>query len=176
VHHRGAVVSGSRSTVGVGESSIRMGARGVRSALEWAQVRALAADGVSQREIAARLGINRRTVRRLVAADEPPRYERAGQGSMLDPLEAVIGGLMEEWPQIKAPRVTEILRDDYGYAGSVDLVRKRMAAIRPREVRAAQRTGYRPGQVMQVDRAEMPTRPPIAGSECRVYALVCSLP
>jgi hypothetical protein len=23
---------------------------------------------------------------------------------------------MEEWPQIKAPR-TEVLRDDYGYAG-----------------------------------------------------------
>jgi hypothetical protein len=146
----GAVVSGSRSTVGVGDVVDSDGRRGeVRSALEWAQVRALAADGVSQREIAARLGINRRTVARLAAADEPPRYERAGQGSMLDPLEAVIGGLMEEWPQIKAPRVTEILRDDYGYAGSIDLVRRRMAAIRPREVRAAQRTGYRPGQVMR---------------------------
>ena len=35
------------------------GAREVRSALEWAQVRAMAADGVSQREIASRLGINR---------------------------------------------------------------------------------------------------------------------
>jgi short-subunit dehydrogenase len=31
----------------------------VRSALEWAQVRALAAEGVSEREIARRLGINR---------------------------------------------------------------------------------------------------------------------
>jgi transcriptional regulator with XRE-family HTH domain len=117
----------------------------VRSALEWAQVLALAADGVSQREIAARLGINRRTVARLAAADEPPRYERAGQGSMLDPLEVVIGGLMEEWPQIKAPRVTEILRDDYGYAGSIDLVRKRMAAIPPREVRPPQPHGLSAG-------------------------------
>lgn len=52
----------------------------VCSALEWAQVRAMAADGVSQREIAARLGINRRTVKRLVAAGEPPRYERAPAG------------------------------------------------------------------------------------------------
>jgi DNA-binding CsgD family transcriptional regulator len=41
--------------------------------MDWAQVRALAADGVSQREIAARLGINRRTVARLAAAAEPPR-------------------------------------------------------------------------------------------------------
>jgi transposase len=148
----------------------------VRSALEWAQVRAMAVDGVSQREIARRLGINRRTVRRLVEAGEPPRYERALTGSMLDPLEPVLRRLLKEWPEIKAPRVTEILRDDYGYGGSVDLVRKRMAVLRPREVRPAQRTGYRPGQVMQVDWAEMPTRPRIAGQERRVYALICSLP
>ncbi|MFL6570310.1 MAG: IS21 family transposase [Burkholderiales bacterium] len=148
----------------------------MRSAVEWAQVRAMAADGVSQREIAVRLGINRRTVRRLVDAGEPPRYRRAPSGSMLDPLEPVIRRLIEGWPQIKAPRVTEVLRDDYGYAGSVDLVRKRMAELRPRELRPAQRTGYRPGQVMQVDWAEMPTRPRIAGRERRVYALICSLP
>jgi transcriptional regulator with XRE-family HTH domain len=113
VRHRGVVVSGSRLTVGVGvvvDSDGR--AREVRSALEWAQLRALAADGVSQREIAARLGINRRTVARLAEASETPRYVRAPAGSMLDPLVAVIRGLLEEWPQIKAPRVTEIVRDD----------------------------------------------------------------
>jgi transposase len=148
----------------------------VRSALDWARVRALAADGVSEREIARRLGINRRTVKRLVEADEPPRYRRAPAGSMLDPLVPVIGRLMEEWPEIKAPRVAELLRDEYGFAGSVDLVRKRMAAMRPRRERPAQRTGYRPGQVMQVDWAEMPTRPRLWGRERRVYALICSLP
>jgi transposase len=145
--------------------------------MEWAQVRALAADGVGQREIARRLGINRRTVKRLLDAEEPPCYERAAAGSMLDPLEPVIRGLMKECPEIRAPRVTETLRDDYGYGGSVDLVRRRMAALRPPSgERAAQRTGYRPGQVMQVDWAEMPTRPKIAGRERRVYALICSLP
>lgn len=148
----------------------------VRSALEWAQVRALAADGVSQREIAARLGINRRTVARMLAVDTPPRYSRAPAGSMLDPLEGVIRRLLEEWPDIRAPRVTEILRDDHGYTGSVDLVRKRLAKLRPRPVRPAQRTGYRPGQVLQLDWAEMPTRPRIAGRERRVYALVATLP
>ncbi len=148
----------------------------MRSAVEWAQVRALAADGISQREIAARLGINRRTVKRLIDAGQVPRYERAPAGSMLDPLEPVLRRLLEEWPDIKAPRVTELLRADYGYGGSVDLVRKQMAALRPRAVRPAQRTGYRPGQVMQIDWAEMPTRPKIAGRERRVYALICSLP
>lgn len=58
MHHRGAVASGSRSTVGVGMWSIRdRTAREVRRALEWAHVRALAGDGLSEREIARRLGI-----------------------------------------------------------------------------------------------------------------------
>ena len=107
----------------------------MRSAMEWARVRALAADGVSEREIAAWLGINRRTVARLAAADEPPRYRRAAAGSMLDPLEPVLRRLVEEWPEIKAPRVTEILRADYGYGGSVDLAKRRLARLRPRTVR-----------------------------------------
>jgi transposase len=149
----------------------------VRSAMEWARVRALAADGVSQREIAARLGINRRTVRRLIEAGEPPRYSRASTGSIIDAFEPVIRRLLVEWPEIRAPRLGEILREDYGYEGGVDLVRKRLALLRPREVeRPAQKTGYRPGQVMQVDWAEMPTRPQIAGRERRVYALICTLP
>jgi predicted transcriptional regulator len=96
VHHLAAVVSGSRWTVGIGDVvDLDRRAWEVRSALEWAQVRALAADGVSEREIAKRLGINRRTVKRLVEADRPPCYERAAAGSMLDPLEAVIRRLIE---------------------------------------------------------------------------------
>ncbi len=148
----------------------------MRSALEWAQVRALAADGVSQREIAARLGINRRTVARLAASVEPPRYRRTAAGSQLDPLEPVLRRLLAEWPQIRAPRLTEILRDDYGYTGSLRLVQARLRELRPRPVRPAQRTGYRPGQVLQLDWAEMPTRPVVAGRERRVYALLASLP
>jgi len=144
--------------------------------LEWAQVRALAADGISRREIAQRLGINRRTVARLLASDEPPRYRRAPTGSQLDALEPVLRRLLEEWPQIKAPRLTEILRCDYGYTGSLRLVQARLQALRPSAIRPAQRTGYRPGQVLQLDWGEMSTRPTLAGRERRVYALVASLP
>lgn len=148
----------------------------MRSALEWAEVKAMAADGVSTSEIARRLGINWRTAARLVAATEPPSYSRAAAGSMLDPLEPVLRKLVDEWPEIRAPRVTEILRDEHDYAGSVDLVRKRLAVLRPRGERPAQKTGYRPGQVLQVDWAEMPTRPKVLGRERRVHALVFSLP
>jgi transposase len=148
----------------------------VRSAVEWAQVRALVADGISEREIARRLGMNRRTVARLGRSSEPPRYRRERAGSQLDPLEPVLRRLLEEWPQIKAPRVTEILREEYGYGGSVRLVRAHLQRLRPRLVRPAQRTGYRPGQVLQLDWAEMPSRPRLGGRERRVYALVASLP
>jgi len=144
--------------------------------MEWARVRALEADGVSRRQIAKRLGINPRTVKRLAESGEPPSYHRKPAGSMLDPLEPVIRKLIDDWPEIKAPRVSELLRDEHGYEGSVDSVRKRMARIRPRSERPAQRTGYRPAQVMQVDWAEMPSRPKIAGRERRLYALICSLP
>ncbi|HEV2772801.1 MAG TPA: IS21 family transposase [Thermoleophilaceae bacterium] len=147
----------------------------VLSALDWAQVRAMTADGLSQREIARRLGVNRRTVARLQSADEPPDYRRQPSGSMLDPLDPVMRPVLADWPQIKAPRMTELLRD-HGYSGSVDLVRRRLAELRPREVRPAQRTGYRPGQVIQFDWAEMPTRPKVRGRERRVYALIASLP
>jgi len=147
----------------------------VRSALEWAQVRALAADGISQREIARRLGINRRTVARLARGSEPPRYRRSPVGSKLDRFEPTLRRLLAEWPQIKAPRATEVLRG-YGYDGSVDLVKRRLRELRPPAVRPAQRTGYRPGQVLQLDWAEMPSRPTLAGRERRVYVLVASLP
>jgi transposase len=144
--------------------------------LEWAQVRTLVADGISEREIARQLGMNRRTVARLARSVEPPRYRRAPAGSQLDPLEPVLRRLLEEWPQVRAPRATEILRDGYGYTGSVRLVRLHLQRLRPPRARPAQRTGYRPGQVLQLDWAEMTTRPVIAGRERRVYALVASLP
>jgi hypothetical protein len=41
----------------------------VRSAVEWAQVRAMAVDGVTQRDIARLPGIDRRTVKRLAGGE-----------------------------------------------------------------------------------------------------------
>jgi transposase len=170
------VATGPASTLAASRASETEEAEEVRSAMDWAQVRTMEADGISRREIARRLGIDPRTVKRLAESAAPPRYERAPAGSMLDPLEPVIRRLLDEWPDIKAPRVTELLRAEHGYLGSIDLVRKRLAALRPPAVRPAQRTGYRPGQVAQFDWAEMPTRPVIAGRERRVYALICALP
>lgn len=82
---------------------------------------------------------------------------RASRGSQLDLLEPVLRRLAE-WPQIEAPRLTEILRADYGYTGSLPLVQARLRELPPWQVRPAQRTDYRPGQVLRLDWTEMPTR------------------
>ncbi len=70
------------------------------TALEWAEIRALERDGVSQRQIAARLGINRRTSR--------GRWVRTSRRGMCDPggvsagpVDGVIGQVLEQWPDIK---------------------------------------------------------------------------
>jgi transposase len=111
----------------------------------------------------------------MLERTEPPRYRRAPAASKLDPYEPIVRQVLSEWPQIKAPRMTEILRE-HGYEGSVDVVKRRLRALRPPSERPAQRTGYRPGQVLQLDWAELPTRPKIGGRERRVYALVGALP
>jgi transposase len=78
-------------------------------------------------------------------------------GSMLDPFEPLIRRVLEEWPEIKAPRMTEILRE-HGYEGSVDVVKRRLRQLRPRRERPAQRTGYRPrpGAAARLGRAAHP--------------------
>jgi transposase len=147
----------------------------VRQAMEWAKVRELAAEGVSQRQIARRLSMNRRTVARLARSSEPPRYRRAPSGSAVAVHEPLMREVLAEWPAIKAPRMTEILRV-HGYDGSVDQVKRRLRELRPPPARPAQRTGYAPGQVAQIDWAEMESRPRLLGRERRIYALILTLP
>ena len=153
----------------------------MRSALESAQVRTLAADGLSQREIARRLGINRRTVVRLLESDEASRYGRAPTGSQLDPFEPVLRRLLEEWRLIKAPRATECPAGD----GSAARVRVRRlgrpcaaAAARATPARAAPGAADRlPAGAGPAARLDGDADAAEGGrSGARVYALVASLP
>ncbi len=56
------------------------------------------ADGVSRRQIAKRLGIDPRTVKRLAESSEPRSYHCEPAGSMLAPLEPVIRRLTADSP------------------------------------------------------------------------------
>src|SRR2546423_11704468 len=96
----------------------------------------------------------------MLASEEPPLYRRVSGGSLLDRFEPVLRRLVEEWPQIKAPRATEVLRE-YCYLGSVDVVRRRLRELRPPVVRPAQRTGYPPGPGLPLDLAGIADRPEV---------------
>ena len=62
----------------------------------------------------------------------------------LDRCEPILRRPVEEWPQIKAPQATGVLRD-YGLAGSVDVVRRPLRELRQPMLRPAQRTGLPAG-------------------------------
>jgi hypothetical protein len=66
---------------------------------DWAEIRRLhRAEGMPIRAICGQLGIGRNTVRRALVAEAPPRYVRAGRGSIVDEVEPRIRELLRQWP------------------------------------------------------------------------------
>jgi transposase len=147
-------------------------------AVEWATIKALADDGVSQREIARRLGVNRRTVARKLRLDEepPPRYARRPVGSQLDPMMPTIERALSEEPNVRATRLVEVLRARHGYRGSVDLLRRRLAEMRAERGIVLDIAAPRAGGEVHFDWTEMPSGLLIGGIRRRIHALVASLP
>ncbi len=68
---------------------------------DWAEIRRLhRAEGMPIRAIARRLGCSKNTVKRALAAQGPPRYERATVGSAVDAFEPAIRALLAEFPSM----------------------------------------------------------------------------
>jgi transposase len=141
----------------------------------WAEVRRLhRVEGVSQRAIARRLGINRETVATALRRDGPPTYRRPPRGSKVDAFADAIAALLVTYPELSAVRVFEKIAAE-GYAGGLSTLRAHLRAVRPRPT-AFQRTEYGPGEVGQVDWLELPRRVPDPfGEPRRVYALLLTL-
>lgn len=56
---------------------------------QWAEIRRMhRVERLSIREISRRTGLHRKTVRRALAAERPPKYSRAPTASKLDPFAA----------------------------------------------------------------------------------------
>lgn len=90
--------------------------------------------GASQRRIAKRLGISRRSVRRVLQRHEnartgvqPQRPQRPG---MLDGFEETIANLVDRYPDITAVRLHEELCRA-GFKGGYTIVKERLRVIRP---------------------------------------------
>jgi transposase len=122
----------------------------VISVEDWAEIRRLhRAEQMPIRAIARKLGISRTTVRRAVASDRPPKYERAPKGSIVDTVEPKIRELLEVWPDMPATVVAERI----GWQRGMTVLRDRVRELRLDYLPAdpASRTVYEPGELAQCD-------------------------
>jgi transposase len=127
----------------------------------WAEIRRRHfVDGVGVRPLSREFGLDRKTIRRALAASEPPRYvRRVRRGSKLDPFKAEIARLLRDDASLPAERVFELLREQ-GYEGGRTTLGDHLREVRPviSPPRTFQRTSYRPGEVAQFDLWQ-PSRP-----------------
>jgi len=116
-------------------------------------------EGLSQRAMAKKLGISRRTVRRWIKSgqldrdlSEPPRYgPRPPVPTKLDPYKAIITERLEEYPDLLAVRLLEEVRAA-GYPGGYTQVKEYVRSVRPRaEEEGPNRFETAPGKQGQVD-------------------------
>lgn len=117
---------------------------------DWAEVRRLRrAERLSISEIARVLGISRNTVKRALASDGPPRYQRRPVGSVADAFEPRIRELLAAYPRMPATVIAERV----GWPYSIRTLSGRVAALRPLYLPPdpASRTQYVAGEIAQCD-------------------------
>jgi transposase len=146
----------------------------------WAEIRRMRlVEGRSIREIHRLTGYHRETIRAALASDEPPRYERPGRPSKLDPFLPAIEELLDDEPTLSGVRVREEI-EKLGYDGAKTIVDDLLRELRPRYLpppRSFQRTVYRPGELAQFDLTEPRAEIPVGwGQTRRGYVVTCKLP
>jgi len=112
-------------------------------------IRRLVAEGVPQRQVARDLGIGRETVRRALASDGPPRYERKPAPTAFEPFESRVRAILEEHPDMPATVIAERV----GWTGSITWFRDNVRRLRPlyRRPDPADRLVWEAGDAAQCD-------------------------
>ena len=117
---------------------------------DWAEIRRLRrVEGMAIKAIARRLGVSRNAVRRALARDAPPKYERAVRGSIVDAVEPAVRELLRKVPDMPATVIAERI----GWDRSITVLKDRVRQLRPYylPVDPATRTTYDPGVRVQCD-------------------------
>ncbi|MFD0440936.1 IS21 family transposase [Streptomyces chartreusis] len=117
---------------------------------DWAEIRRLhRAEQMPIRAIARHLGISKNTVKRALAHDRPPKYERPLKGSAVDAVEVQIRELLRETPTMPATVIAERI----GWERGMTILKERVRELRPAYVPVdpVSRTVYRPGELAQCD-------------------------
>ena len=117
---------------------------------DWAEIRRLhRAEEMPIKAIARRLGISRNAVRRALARDTPPRYQRPAKGSCVDSFEPAIRELLRSYPRMPATVIAERV----GWERSITVLKDRVRELRPVYLPPdpASRTTYVAGERVQCD-------------------------
>lgn len=120
----------------------------------WAEVHRLhRLEGYSNRAIARRLGIDPKTVRRILAQETLPGASpsRRKRGSIIDPLKPHIRRYLEEHDELSAMQVLERLKQDHGFTGRITVVRRYVRKVRDKKRQAFLTLTFLPGECAQVD-------------------------
>lgn len=117
---------------------------------DWAEIRRLhRAEQMPIRAIARHLGISKNTVKRALASDRPPKYERPAKGSVVDAVEVQIRELLRETSTMPATVIAERI----GWERGMRVLKERVRELRPAYVPVdpVSRTTYQPGELAQCD-------------------------
>ena len=142
---------------------------------DWAEIRRLhRAEQMPIKAIARRMGISKNTVKRALAAEEPPKYQRASRGSIVDAAEPQIRHLLEEFPDMPATVIAERI----GWRNSLTVLKDRIRVLRPQYKPAdpSSRTTYQPGELAQCDLWFPPVKVPVGAGQTAsppVLVMVC---
>jgi transposase len=131
---------------------------------DWAEIRRLhRAEQMPIKMIARRMGISKNTVKRALAAQDPPTYRRANRGSIVDAVEPQIRALLKDFPDMPATVIAERI----GWERSITVLKDRIRELRPHYKPAdpASRTTYQPGELAQCDLWFPPTRVPLGAGQ-----------
>ena len=116
----------------------------------WHEIHTLGDEGLSIRAIARRLGVHRHTVREALRAARPPSPSRPRRGSLIDPHRGWLLAKLEQYPELTAARLFQMLRER-DYPGGYSLVKECVAELRPRLKPAYLTLAFAPGDCAQVD-------------------------
>jgi len=116
----------------------------------WQQIHALYAELRSVRAVARRLGLHRRTVREAVRSQRPPRRTGAPRASLIDPYRGWLLGKLEQYPELTAARLLQMLRERQ-YRGGYSVVKRCVRELRPRALPAHFTLEFAPGECAQAD-------------------------
>ena len=76
----------------------------------WQRINELHDEGLSKRAIARRAGVHRRTVRKALDLKRPPSRSGSRRGSIIDPYRGLVLAKLQQYPELTAIRLLEMLR------------------------------------------------------------------